>query len=380
MDYNGMTFVAEICALVKEGSVLSAAETESGIAKNKHTQWDEKCMHPEHDLLSSTAPAILPVIIDPEPSGESNGKRGKANAAGKRQQVLEDGNCFREDERDYCETESARQPGDPVDYGVGLQVLRVAKDTDEDVFCGNVKVETSADDQTGQSDTVADHLDGLTRTLASYPLAAPAVNDKTEAEVGSSDDAHTDEKSLAVVSWVLHLRDDRKHSTGTSTRHEDRTRSNHARRKARVGYGIEAKLIGASLRSSCRTVAGGDCNDKDKDCNEDGGKSNPHSASTMMGQGVDTNGHAHDTRASKDNVGDDEQSARQLFHDFSSDDFRHIGNTVLRACQPMTLSEPPTAPSEYIAAGIDRTPRAKMVLRKMTVAIGHPTFVRFSWL
>jgi hypothetical protein len=28
-----------------------------------------------------------------------------------------------------------------------------------------VKIETSADDQTGQSDTVADHLDGLTRAL-----------------------------------------------------------------------------------------------------------------------------------------------------------------------------------------------------------------------
>ena len=46
---------------------------------------------------------------------------------------------------------------------------------------------------------------------------------------------------------------------------------------------------------------------------------------------------------------------------------------VLSACQPMTLSAPPTAPNEYIAAGIDRTPRAKIVLRKMTVAIGHPT-------
>lgn len=34
MGCNGTTVVAEICALVKEGSVLSAAETENGIAKS----------------------------------------------------------------------------------------------------------------------------------------------------------------------------------------------------------------------------------------------------------------------------------------------------------------------------------------------------------
>lgn len=106
-------------------------------------------MHPEHDLLSHTAPAVLPVIVDPKPGGKGDGKRSEADTAGKGQQVLEDGDCFREDEGDDCETESAGQPGHPVDHGVGLKMFRVAKDTDEDVFCGNVEVETSADDQTG---------------------------------------------------------------------------------------------------------------------------------------------------------------------------------------------------------------------------------------
>lgn len=38
---------------------------------------------------------------------------------------------------------------------------------------------------------------------------------------------------------------------------------------------------------------------------------------------------------------------------------------VFSALQPMTLSAPPTAPSEYMAVGIERTPVAKMTLRQI---------------
>lgn len=65
-------------------------------------------MHPEHNFLACTALAMLPVIINPEPGGKRDGKGSKANTAGQRKQVLEDGDCFGENERDDCETKSAR--------------------------------------------------------------------------------------------------------------------------------------------------------------------------------------------------------------------------------------------------------------------------------
>lgn len=80
-------------------------------------------MHPEHDPLSSTTLTVLPVVINPQPSGKCNGQRGETNTAGKGQQVLEDGDRFCEDEGNDCETEGAGEPGDPVDHGVRLEVL-----------------------------------------------------------------------------------------------------------------------------------------------------------------------------------------------------------------------------------------------------------------
>ena len=50
-------------------------------------------------------------------------------------------------------------------HGVGLKVGGVAEYAYEDVFCGYVEVEAGADDETGEGDAVADHLDGLTCAL-----------------------------------------------------------------------------------------------------------------------------------------------------------------------------------------------------------------------
>ena len=122
-------------------------------------------MHPKHNLLQHAPTAIMHMIMHPQPRRQRNRHGSKANAASQRKQVFKDWDGFGEDEGNDGEAKGAGEPGYPVYHGVGLEVWRVAEYADENVFCGYVEVEAGADDETGEGDAVAYHLDGLTCAL-----------------------------------------------------------------------------------------------------------------------------------------------------------------------------------------------------------------------
>jgi len=62
------------------------------------------------------------VVVDPEPCWQGDGQGCEANAAGEREQVVEDWYCFGEHEGNCGKTERAGEPCAPVDHGVGLEM------------------------------------------------------------------------------------------------------------------------------------------------------------------------------------------------------------------------------------------------------------------
>lgn len=75
----------------------------------------------------------------------------------------------------------------PVHKGIRLQVSTVPEDPNEQVFCGDVEVKTSTDDQANETNAERDHLDGLSSRAEGWrcdPFAAPSIDDQREGEVG----------------------------------------------------------------------------------------------------------------------------------------------------------------------------------------------------
>ena len=95
-----------------------------------------------------------------------------------------------------------------MNEGVGLEVARVAEDSDEEVFGGNVHVERAADDQAREGDAVGHSFEGWTGAAecrGRNPLSAPPVDDEGEGEVGGCYERHAEVDGFGVVFGLAHL-------------------------------------------------------------------------------------------------------------------------------------------------------------------------------
>lgn len=194
-------------------------------------------MHHPRELLQEGALAPVVEVVQPEDWGKDDAQRREADGPHQREQVVEDGNGFVDDEGDRSQaksetTKSRRhkcqsksilsfllwesrgrgvcnsQPNGPVYNAVGLQVHRVSKESNEDVFCCNVKVDNRASKQSGQGNAICNHLDGLSGAAQSrtgHPLSAPGVDDQTESEIAGVDHGLRCVDGLLVILGVPHL-------------------------------------------------------------------------------------------------------------------------------------------------------------------------------
>lgn len=199
----------------------------------------------------------MPVVVDPQVGGEPEREWRKGEAARQREEVVEDGNTGCEEEGHDRHTERARQPDEPVYKRVGLEVLGVAQDADEDVLGRHVDEDARADEQAHQTDTIRHLLHHLARAAkrrGSNPLAAVAVHDEAERQVRRRDDAHADVHGLVVVARLAHLGDDGEKGRGSGAGAEDGGGGRDALDEGRVADDVVAQVEVAFLGRRGRAI------------------------------------------------------------------------------------------------------------------------------
>lgn len=124
-------------------------------------------MEDPHSLLPWGPLSILCIVVEPQPTRQSDGQRRETYAAGKCNQVVEDGDGFGEDESDRCEEDDGAEPSTPVDKAIALEVWAISENAHEAVFRGDVKIQASRHDEPYEPYAIGNLFDGTTGALLS---------------------------------------------------------------------------------------------------------------------------------------------------------------------------------------------------------------------
>ena len=304
-------------------------------------------------LDTSRLPHTL-VHAEPQHDRQADAQWAKAERTDDREKRAEEGDGLADDPADETSAVGGAQPNGPVLPGVGRQVRRAAKESDEDGLAGDVDADHGASDESGNGKTVRDDLDGRTsraQRRRCEPLASEAEHDHTDDHVASGDPRHDDVQALEEILRLPHLRDDGDEARGVGAASEDDQRRSPgtSKRRALSRPRRESQVKVTGRRSGSRSITDTRCDEHRQDRGHNGAEADPADpcqlldlADTGDGRDDDVRAEAEDDAASAvpgDRVESNRQTQRsQASGENPGDDIHHLCHISRNRCPLLTSS------------------------------------------
>ena len=165
------------------------------------------------------------MVIEPHATHGLDGHEGTKKRTDEGHKTTKNRDGAGNDVRNDSVPGGAANPGNPMGGCVASEMLRPAENAHEEVLGREVHEQSCTDEQTRQSNAVADLLHevaGRAKSRRGNVGSAKVVNHAADGDVDSGHSSLADDEGAGVVTGLAHLRDDVEEGWGSGVREHNR--------------------------------------------------------------------------------------------------------------------------------------------------------------